>query len=1000
MRRRQWVSILLLLGIGSGWVYAQTGKISGVVTDDDTREALVGANILVEGTMQGAASGLDGSYTILNLRPGVYRLRTTMMGYRPVVVENIRVSIGQTTTIDFSLPPTVLETEEAVTIVAERPLVNKGMTSSFASVSAEEIQALPVSSMTQVLELQAGVVRSGGNLHIRGGRAGEVAFWVDGVAATDVYSGNMGVAVENSAIQELQVVSGTFNAEYGQAMSGIVNIVTKEGGAKYTGDFMAYAGDYISDGSQWNILKDVEVATDPVTGRTQAVGVPENPLKAFNPSYNTEFNLSGPVPFLGKNVTFFANSRYQSTEGYFYGRRWFLPSGNPGDSSIVPMNPYWRYSGQGKITWRMSSNLKLSYNLFHNQWHNDRSSPGLDPRNYRYNPDGLPQQDGRGTTHILSWNHLLSPKTFYEARVTRFYNEYSNYVLEDPLAKSRYLVRVDPDTARGFEGIALLDPNTPEGQAQLEWVKNQRYTYTWFIDPAAPLGYVHPDSAAPPTSYSHFRSGMGMGHFKRSSAYWIGKADLTSQVHRAHQIKGGFEARYHELTLDQFTLQPLLVGGGEPKVPFEPMVYPDTTVNHHKYRQNPIEFSAYIQDKIELKEINLNIGVRFDYFDANTNVPTDPRDPNIYYPFLNQNIYKDWVEPPPGLTQEERRAYIAQFKKYTPEERRAFMQKKATASYAVSPRLGIAYPISDRGVIHFSYGHFFQIPDFQRLYSNPDFKLSESGGYVIFGNPNLKPERTVQYEIGLQQQLTEVIGVDVTLFYKDIRDWVGTSPLINTPIPSVKYSQYENKEYANVRGVTVKLEKRYANNFSAGVDYMFQVAEGTYSNPDDAFNAIQDNAEPRKYILPLNWDQSHTLNGRFIFRTGTWTASLIGRFWSGRPYTPTFAVGEVVGGTATSGLKENSARLPSQKSVDLYVNKRIPVSGINLNVFMNVYNVFDTRDELNVYTDTGTAAYTTTIKPENYPYNTSRVGTLETYIIQPNWYSAPRQVQLGLSIGF
>ena len=259
----------------------------------------------------------------------------------------------------------------------------------------------------------------------------------------------------------------------------------------------------------------------------------------------------------------------------------------------------------------------------------------------------------------------------------------------------------------------------------------------------------------------------------------------------------------------------------------------------------------------------------------------------------------------------------------------------------------------------------------------------------------------MQYEIGLQQQLTDNIGIDLTLFYKDIRDWVGTSPLINTEWgPAVKYSQYENKEYANVRGVTIKLDKRYSNHFSAGLDYMFEVAEGTYANPDDAFNAINNQQEPLKSIIPLPWDQNHTLNGRLVTRVGSWTASLIGRYWSGRPYTPSFYVGEVVGATARVGLKENSARLPARKNVDIYIAKRFNLANMYMDLFMNIYNVFDTRDETNVYTDTGTAEYTTNVKPDQILYNPNRVGTVEQWVIHPEWYTAPRQIQVGLSVGF
>ncbi len=401
-----------------------------------------------------------------------------------------------------------------------------------------------------------------------------------------------------------------------------------------------------------------------------------------------------------------------------------------------------------------------------------------------------------------------------------------------------------------------------------------------------------------------------------------------------------------------------------------------------------MEISAYVQDKVELSEIIVNMGLRFDYFDANHVKIADPSDPNIYTPLRASNKYVDPNAAPKDLVE------------YTPDQRRDFMHTAVDPKMQVSPRLGIAYPITDQGVIHFSYGHFFQIPEFQYLYSNPDFKLSEGGGYFIMGNADLKPQKTVMYEIGLQQQITKDIGVDVTLFYRDVRDWVGTSPLIPTVRPAVQYSQYENKDYANVRGITFKLEKRYSYGFSARLDYSFQIAEGTYSNPIDAFNSITAQEEPRLNLIPLNWDQNHTLNGSLIWDMKGWTFSMVGRFWTGRPYTPSFPVGSVVGGAAQIGLKENSERLPNQKSVDLYINRRFEIGGIGMNVFLNIYNVFDIRDQVAVYSDTGTSEYTTTVRPWAISYSPARVSTIDDYVLQPGWYTAPRELQLGFSLEF
>jgi outer membrane receptor protein involved in Fe transport len=959
-----------------------TGKIAGTVKDTNTRTALMGVNVLVEGTSYGAITDENGDYSIIGLPPGIYSVRLTMMGYKRTVVEKIRVSIDFTTDLNANLQPVVLESDEGVTIVAEKPLVRKDMTSSLSSVGADEIADLPVSSVEDVLQLQAGVTRQGNDMHIRGGRSSEIAYWVDGVATTDVFNGSSGVTVENNSIQELQVLSGTFNAEYGQAMSGIVKIITKDGGSKLSGSINGYVGDYVSSNPVFSLLKSTGVTTNPVTGVLQHTGVLENPLKKFNPDYNLEFNLGGPVPFMGEKLTFFANGRFVSNEGYLYGRRWFTPYGTPGDSSFVPLSPYARQTIQGKLAYKLSNHITLKYNAFWNNWDQDRTYNQA----YTYSPDGIPQQGGNGLTQIFELNHVLSQKTFYEFRINRFYNEYEQYLYKNPYAAPAYIVRVAEDATNGLPGFEF-DPTTTEGQTTLAQIITDRRTYYYVPVESGPKGYVSSDSNSAPSSYSFNKAGNQINRYNRSTAYWVGKFDLTSQINRIHQLKFGIEARTHELTLDSYNLVAKTDAGGTTAlVPYQPDVPSVSSIQRQIYNRKPREMSAYLQDKIELKDLIVNLGIRFDYFDANSVVMADPSDPSVFTPLKPEHLYVDPTAASPV--------------EWTVEQRRRFMQEKSAATYALSPRFGLSFPITDRGAIHFSYGHFFQTPDFQYLYDNPDFKMSQSGGTYILGNANLKPQRTTQYEIGLQQQLSDDIGLDVSVFYRDVRDWVGTTPMIATYNPAVKYMQYTNKDYENVRGFTVKLEKRMTRNLAARVDYTYSKAEGTYTSPADAYTAYNSNQEQRLALIPMGFDQPHTLNAVLRYKLSDWMFSMIGNIWSGTPYTPTFRSGEAVGSGSYSGLQQNSQRKPIQRNVDLTIDRGVNVGGLRFNVFMNIYNVFDLHDVTNVYSDTQKADETSTRDPQMAGYDAKRIGTVEEWAKQPSWYTSPREIQLGLSVGF
>jgi hypothetical protein len=1007
-------ALLLVIAVPALLYAGTTGKIAGTITEESTGEPIVAANIYIEGRPLGAASDIDGSYAILNIPPGMYTVVVSMMGYQEVRFENVRVNIDLTTRIDATLQAQALEFETIV-VTGERQLVIRDMTSSLTTTSADQIEALPVQQVTDILRLNAGIVESDGRLHIRGGRAGEVGYWVDGISATDIYDGRIGVTVENTAVQELQVISGTFNAEYGQAMSGIVNIITKEGSEKYSGQVKLYVGDYVSSDEIYNPYKSLVTEQDAATGLTKVVSSErEQVLEDFNPIFNGEISISGPVPMTKDKLTFFTNARYFYDEGYFYGIEWYRPNGTPGSNDIVAMNPSKRISFQGKLKYQLSNTISLTYNGFYNEWERDRTFYGFNSNDfsytfnshdYKYNPNGLPTSFGDGSSHIISLNHVLSSSTFYELRVNKYDTDLKQYVYKNSGTGNKYLVSVQEDTAKGIVA-EVFDPTTAEGKDKLESIILLGGQYSYVPDPNGPVGYIHPNLINQPSSYSYMNAGMDITNTYRKTSYWIAKFDMTSQVNKANQLKFGSEVRLHELILNRYRIVPKTDANGQELTPFQPVAPAVGNIYRNEYNRKPIEISLYFQDKIEFNDIILNLGLRYDYFDSKSYLPADPADPNIYAPFKNEHKYANWVDMPADYDGTlgqyiQEKLDAGEIREYTPEERKSFMHKDVDAKMALSPRVGIAFPITSEGVIHFSYGHFLQIPEFQYLYSNPDYKITSGSGETLFGNPDLEPQKTVMYEIGLQQMLTDNISVDIILFYRDVRDWVGTSPLISTAKTGIRYSMFENKDYENVRGITLEIDKRLSGNYSFRASYTYQSAEGTYSNPTDAYNSALNNQAPVLALVPMNWDQTHTFNGQVIYDISDWTFSLIGRYWSGRPYTPQFARSETVGASAVTGLTNNSARRPNQTAVDLSINKYFRFkNSYYLNLFLNVYNLLDIRDETNVYTDTGTADYTTLIDPSRTPYHSDRVSTVEDYVVQPGWYTAPRQIHLGLMFGF
>ncbi|MDZ7346098.1 MAG: TonB-dependent receptor, partial [candidate division KSB1 bacterium] len=429
------IAFFLLILLAEPVFSGSTGKIVGKVTDADTGEPLPGVNVVIEGTTLGAATDLNGEFFILRVPPGTVTVSASMIGYQTLKIESVRASIDKTTELRFALKPIALDLGETVTIVAERPLIERDLTSTTATVGSEVISRLPVETLQDVVNLQAGVVDG----HFRGGRRGEVAYLIEGIPLNDAYSGENALQVENSAIQELQIISGTFNAEYGQAMSGIVNVVTKEGGEAYHGTLSAYVGDYVSPNN--SIFENMNV---------------------FNPTYNLDASISGPLPRFGNKLTFFASGRYFDTEGHIYGKRVFLPSDSSNfpstdvrdwyieswgaghrfssdeefnrlaDSirtraSYVPMNPNRRLSGQFKLVFRPNPSHKLVYEGLYQQ-QNYREYDHA----FRYNPDGDYRRRQKSRHNSLNYTYVLSNRTFLTAKAAEFITDYRQSVYDDP----------------------------------------------------------------------------------------------------------------------------------------------------------------------------------------------------------------------------------------------------------------------------------------------------------------------------------------------------------------------------------------------------------------------------------------------------------------------------------------------------------------------------------------------------------------------------------------
>jgi len=372
----------------------ETGSATGSVIDAETDDPLPGVNIVVKGTYYGAATDAQGRYFIPELPTGDVIFEVSMIGYTVIQRTGIKIRAGEITTVDFTLEPTTLALGQEITVIGEKPLMEVDITSSSRSITADEIQTSVVEDIGDVVGQQLGVVEEDGALHIRGGRSHESLFLVDGVSIRDPLSGAAyGLQVSADAIAEVEVITGGFNAEYGQAMSGVVQIKTREGGSRLHGS--------------------ATVKSDHLLG-----------LDYFNTD-GLEFNLHGPEPllswFLPGDVTFMINGYGFLSDTYLpHARK--LYSSQYGGTRYCPREEN-DWSGLAKLTWKIDPTHKLSAGYSRSLKINQGyfSEYGGFPYSYSQILDQFNTYTQEAITTNLSWTHTISQTTFYETVLSRFF---------------------------------------------------------------------------------------------------------------------------------------------------------------------------------------------------------------------------------------------------------------------------------------------------------------------------------------------------------------------------------------------------------------------------------------------------------------------------------------------------------------------------------------------------------------------------------------------------
>ncbi|MBF88285.1 MAG: hypothetical protein CMG75_01250 [Candidatus Marinimicrobia bacterium] len=995
--------LAFLLLIAPLTLSAQVGKVSGRVTDASTGEAIPGANVIIDGTSMGGAADGEGDYFIIRVSPGRYNVTASVIGYQDLTITNILVSSDLTSTVNFEMSSEAVE-GEAVTVTAERAVIQMDQSASAITVEASAIVDVPtITDVNDFLDTQVGIDRNGQGIEsmvIRGGGVDQIGMQVDGLMLNNNGQNRPMMDMVNlSAIKELTIIKGGFNAEYGNIRSGLISAVTKDGGDTYNasvdfrftpaqqkhggkavtdtmnyfmrpffdpdvafvgtsnGGWDEYTQNQYPEWEGWNswserLLADEAPGNDQTPRQAQEMFLWQHALigserlgqkeldYANKPDHLTDVSISGPVPVVGKmlgGLSFFASFKNQ-----------FQMMPIP-----VQIEAFEEQNAHVKLTSSLGNSIKLKvdYMQAKNESIMTYSGTGGGGSVGRYAVDPLDvmfSSKTSGTATRLWWPHLLTPMTI-DRGMTAF-------TMDHILSPATYY------SIKVSQINIAFDANGPTRVRDLTTVRSFG---SQTVD-EIPYGYTGPDFINGADGALFSVTGSGERDWTEVKTTQI-KGDITSQVNKYNQFKAGFEYTMDDLQTHFASANPY-----------------DVTGNFDmQWAQEPTRLGLYLQNKLEFEGMIANFGLRMDQSNPNSEWYTT----DVYSKYFSKK-YRD------------------NFQEVAPTE--------ATKTHTrLSPRLGISHPITASSKMYFNYGHFYSMPLAENMYTiRPG---SGTDGITNLGNPSAEPPRSISYELGYEQDFSDMYYVHLAGYYKDVTGQTGEVQYINYD-RSVNYTTYDNNFYADVRGLEIRVDKRFGKYFTGWFNYDYRVEtsgfvgrEVNYEDPrEQALYGLYNPYQERPLARPLaranirfrSPDELGLLGGFDINFLWSWKA---GRYETWDPLI--------------KKLQDN-IQWKGENYTDLRFAKQFLVGGASLYVFADIKNLFNQQfvSDLGFAPGDDRRAYLGSLKlpmyddPEykaaGFTGGTDRVGDVRSsekdYIDMPNrglfTYLNPRTFLFGIKI--
>ncbi|MGB0650409.1 MAG: TonB-dependent receptor [Rhodothermales bacterium] len=905
--RKTHIVFLLLLFATALPAFAQ-GILSGRVTDAETNETLPGVNVIVVGTSRGAATDFDGRFEIPGLRAGEYSVRVSFIGFETKLFTQIVVRDGETTELNVELGVAVLSTEDEIVVIGEKPLVDVESSASSSTISREQLELAPLRDVQQAVATQVGVVRDPTGLYIRGGRASETGFYVDGVSAKDPLAGTgFGLDVGSNAFSQIEVTTGGIGAEFGDVTSGIVAVQTQDGTDDFQG-FFSHKRDNLgfNEDSDANYMEDV-----------------------------WEANLSGPI--IPGKLRFFMSGQVQLSDGFT--RQTATPDQvrtSLVDGTFFMPRTGNRWNGISKLTWELGPGKKLQGSYQRSLTVNQNSrmlqvtgndaviAPGFQYA-FVLQPDNASTYAHDNIISYLKWSHVLGEQSFYDVQFSRLFTRLRSDANGRNWRPDNVDTELDPFSIVTYPANLFVDS---EGNP---------------LDPNAQFVLPGPGLINNGGIATRFHDHFAEEYTLRATFTRFSK-DLNNR------LNAGFEAKFNDYQWID-VIRPWV---GAPIGESDGASTGRLGDSSDIWRVKPRRGALFGTHQIRYRGLIANAGIRLEYWAPGR--------------------YVD------DLIDDERAPILETVRESYKNESVSLFGLRT--KFRLLPKLRVSFPITENRVMFFNYGHSTKLPHPTFVYTGLDPFFQDRSFFSDLGNPNLDPEVDISYELGLRTQFTSNDVLNVTAFWRDKFDFITVESVI-VPDPTgreVLRAFRVNGDFARVRGIEASYLKRVGDRFSGQVAASFSRATGLSSTNNDALSEFLANGDiDNTFETPLAWDRPFDLKTSLTFQhdrdqpflgvkgLNRISALLSSTLRSGQRYTPVEFQGNEVNPFSGeqdwrpiySQVADPADRFSEIGSMwwwfDLSMRKTLTLQGTDLQLSLEITNLFNQRNSIIINPVTGEA---------------------------------------------